>query len=329
VSLLLLTAAFALGRDSVLPADGDFVAIEQVPPRPPVPPPGPGSSTGTFTAPCGRNESAHLNGDNVVTTPGQAHGAEHLHEYVGNVSTDAYSTEQSLAAATTTCRNGDRSAYYWPVLRVLAPPAGSAHTHEAGDAVHAHHEPAAVHDHDEADGAGGDGDAPARIPPASVLVLFRGNPTGQVVPMPRFLRLITGNAHAATTSTPGIGSAQWSCTGHPDRRTPHYPLCPLGQEVLRIFDFPSCWDGRRTDSPNHQVHVVFPAPDGSCPHDTFPIPQLHLEVTYPIPLGRSFAIDAFPEQHHDPATDHAAFINVMPDPLMAQVVTCLNNGIHC
>jgi hypothetical protein len=331
VALLLPGAALLLGRDSVVPAAGEFLVIEQVPPRPPAPPPGPDASTGTFASPCGRNQNAHLNGDNVVTAPGEAHGAEHLHEYVGNESTDAYSTEQSLAAATTTCRNGDRSTYYWPVLRILAPPAGFAHTHDAGDAVHAEHahDHDHDHDHDAPDGARGHGDNPARMSPTSVLVQFRGNPTGKVVPMPRFLPIVTGNPRAATTPAPGIAPAQWSCTGQPDRRTPRYPRCPPGQQLLRIFDFPSCWDGRRTDSPNHRAHVVFPAPDGTCPHATFPIPQLHLEVTYPIPPGRGFAVDTLPGQHHDPATDHAVFINVMSDPLMARVVTCLNGGHHC
>ncbi|MEU8151250.1 DUF1996 domain-containing protein [Nonomuraea sp. NPDC048901] len=46
-------------------------------------------------------------------------GAQHLHDYVGNVSTDAFCTNESLAAAGTTCRNrADQSTYFWPVLRV-------------------------------------------------------------------------------------------------------------------------------------------------------------------------------------------------------------------
>jgi hypothetical protein len=142
-------------------------------------------------------------------------------------------------------------------------------------------------------------------------------------------RLSTGNPHAATAPTAAAGTAQWGCTGSPGRRTPLYPLCPAGQQVLRSYDFPSCWDGWRTDSPHHRDQATFPAPNGPCPRDTFPIPQLHLEVAYPVPPGRSYAIDTFPDQRRSPTTDHAQFINVMPDPLMTHVVACLNNGRHC
>jgi hypothetical protein len=168
----------------------------------------------------------------------------------------------------------------------------------------------------------------SRVPPTSVLVQYQGNPTSKVVGMPRFLRLVAGDPRAATAATPA-GTAQWSCTGSTQRRTQLYPLCPSGERVLRIYDFPSCWDGRRTDSPTHRAHALYPAADGSCPPNSFPIPRLHLEIGYTVPPGRSFLIDAFPEQHHSPITDHANFINVMPAPLMERVVTCLNSGRRC
>jgi hypothetical protein len=253
-----------------------------------------------------------MNTDNVITAPGEVGGAHHVHEYVGNLSTDAFSTDRSLAVAETTCRNGDLSTYYWPVLRLLTNGRPTGHGHAAGG-----------------DPGGDPGRHPNReapVTPASVLVRFSGNPTSKVVAMPRFLRLITGNASAATAPP---GTAQWGCTGTLDRRTPLYPLCPAGQHVVRIFDFPGCWDGRRTDSPTHRAHAVFPAPNGACPRDTFPIPQLRLEVAYPVPPGRSYAIDAFPDQRRHPTTDHAHFLNAMPDPLMTRVVRCINSGRRC
>jgi hypothetical protein len=148
--------------------------------------------------------------------------------------------------------------------------------------------------------------------------------------MPRFLRVVTGNARAVTAgAAAGVIRTRWSCSGSPDRATNLYPLCPDGQQVVRTFVFPGCWDGRRTDSPTHRDHVVFAARDGSCPHDTFPVPQLRIQVAYRVPPGRGFAIDTAPEQRHSPITDHADFIDVMPDPLMAQVVACLNDGRRC
>ena len=286
------------------PSASDFVAIERVPVRAPDPAAGPGASTGSWVSPCGRNENGHYNRDNVIVSPGQPGMAHHIHDYVGNVSTNAFSTEKNLARAATTCSNDDTSTYYWPVLQLLAP-------EHAGPHLSAHAERSAP------------------LLPASVLVRFGGNPHAKVFAMPRFLRVVTGNLKALTQPVPGLPGPQWTCSGATDRRTPRYPLCPPGERVVRIFDFPSCWDGARLDSPTHRAHVVFPVGDGACPAATFPIPRLRVELSYSVPPGRSFAVDTLPEQRRSPLTDHADFINVMPDSMMARLVDCLNSGRHC
>lgn len=183
------TLAFVQFRDRDSAVEGEFVAIEEVPRQESAGPAvGPDASTGSFSSPCGRNENGHRNHDNMVTSPGESGGAHHMHEYVGNLSTDAYSTESSLASAGTTCTNGDKSAYFWPVLRT-------------GEAAHGGH--------------GG------LVEPASVLVRFHGNPTSKVVPMPRFLRIGAGDARAATSAypprshtgaAPAIRTARLLCT---------------------------------------------------------------------------------------------------------------------
>lgn len=280
------------------------MAIDQVPVAEEDLPTTEDASTGSYTLDCGRNERRHLNADNMVITPGRPFGAHHTHEYVGNVSTDAHSTDRSLAAADTTCASGDRSAYYWPVLRL---------TDRTGHDAHA-------------EGGGAHGNTGEVLPPHSVTVTFTGSPVSRVVAMPRFLRAITGDPAALTT---GGGRARWSCTGYEDRRTDHYPECDPGSRVLRTFDFPSCWDGRNTDSPSHRAHLEFPAANGVCRLGTFPVPKLRVRVAYDVPPGRPFAIDSFPEQRRDPRTDHAMFVNVMPDELMNQVVACVNAGRTC
>ncbi|MFB9685422.1 DUF1996 domain-containing protein [Amycolatopsis plumensis] len=74
---------------------------------------------GSFTVDCGTNaDGAHHNPDNFIAQPGIKNGAQHLHDYVGNVTTDADSSLKSLLAGGTTCKNGDKSAYFWPVIRV-------------------------------------------------------------------------------------------------------------------------------------------------------------------------------------------------------------------
>jgi hypothetical protein len=298
--------AAACSAEGAAPAASQYVPIEEVPVVGAPAEPGPDSSDGRFTSQCGRNAERHLNADNVLISPGVRNGAHHTHEYLGNTTTDAFSTSESLAAGRTTCAHGDLSAYFWPVLRL---------TDAAGHDAHA-------------EGGGLHGNTGEVLPPRAVGVLFRGSPVGKVVPMPRFLRMITGNPSAATSA--GLdANAKWSCGGFLNRVTMKYPRCPEGQDVVRTFDFPSCWDGRNIDSASHRDHTAFPAPNGVCPPRTFPIPRLELVASYAVPHGRPFAVDSFPEEHRDPMTDHAMFVNAFPDDLMAKVVECVNDGRDC
>jgi Domain of unknown function (DUF1996) len=249
-----------------------------------------------YTWSCGRNEEGHRNTANLVVAPGVPGPPHHVHEYVGNLSTDVDSTDDTLAGAATSCRNGDRSTYYWPVLRAGA---------RAGESTH--------------------GDI---AEPVAVTLSAFGSPAGPVVAMPPLLRGAVGDANTATAPV-GQDTRAWTCSGTPDRRTGRYPLCPRGQRVVRVFDFPSCWDGRRLDTGNHRAHLTFPDPGGACVPGTFAVPRLRITVEYPRPDGDRFAIDAFPSQRNAPQTDHAFFVNLMPEPLMAQVVRCLNEGEGC
>jgi hypothetical protein len=74
--------------------------------------------------------------------------------------------------------------------------------------------------------------------------------------------------------------------------------------------------------------VVFPV-GGACPHATFAIPALTITVDYHLPPDTRVAIDTFPEELGSARTDHAHFIDVFPDELMAAVVACVNQGRHC
>ncbi|MGW4473683.1 DUF1996 domain-containing protein [Nonomuraea sp. NPDC004354] len=279
----------------------DFVDIRAVPPGGDILAGPRSGSRGTFVSQCGTNGNRHNNPDNFIVAPGVSNGAHHLHDYVGNLSTDAFSTDQSLAAAGTTCRFGDRSTYFWPVLR------NRKIDDNVGDP---------------------DGNVGQVLRPRQVIMQFRGNAASRVSVMPRFLRMITGDAKAATNGGANARAA-WTCAGFTDRVTTRYPLCPRGSLVLRVLDFPSCWDGQNTDSANHRTHVVFPGQGGACPQGARAIPQLRMILAYSVPQGPSYALDAFPEQLHNPVTDHADFANVMPDRLMAFAVNCINRGRRC
>jgi len=291
------------------PSPEDFVDIRKVRPNFSEPRAREGASTGTFTTDCGRNENGRFNSDNVIAAPGVTNGAHHMHDYVGNQDTNALSTNDSLAAAETTCADpDDRSTHYWPVIRLR----NGTQEQDAN-----------------APGGGTEGNVGEIQTPASVTLTFRGNPTAEVVEMPRFLRIITGDAKSFTNGDANA-NASWSCTGFEDRQLrDKYPLCPRGSRLVRTFRFQSCWDGQNTDSANHRTHVAFAADDGSCPEGFRPVPQLVQRITYDLPRGVPFAVDSFPEQLHKPVTDHSDFINVMTDELMREAVACINEGRDC
>ncbi|MYW47898.1 DUF1996 domain-containing protein, partial [Streptomyces sp. SID161] len=300
------------------PVVSDYTDITAVQPDAPVAPPQADASRGTFSSDCGVNAGGLFNSDNVIVAPGVSNGAHHFHDYVGNQSNNAFASDEDLANADTSCVDqGDRSTYYWPVLRLQ----NGTQERDAG-----------------APGGGTEGNAGQIVTPREVTLTFVGNPRGKVTAMPRLLRIITGDAKAFVNG-PGNANASWSCTGYEDRQLKDkYPLCPQGSDVVRTFRFQSCWDGRNIDSANHRTHVAFAAEDGSCPAGFEPIPQLVQRIVYDVPApsvadgGRTvplFAVDSFPEQLHKPVTDHGDFINVFDEDLMREMVDCINSGRTC
>ena len=293
----------------VKPTSDDYVQIENASAVPRAPRPGRNASRGTFTSQCGRNaDGAHRNSDNFITSPGVTNAAHHMHDYVGNTSTDGNATDASLAAAGTTCRFGDKSTYFWPVIRDT--------TTEGDDA--------------DQPGGGADGNLGKIIAPSAVSIQFRGNAQAKVVPMPRFLRIVTGDAKTITNG-PANSRAHWTCSGTPNRfSATQYVLCPRGQLVQRVHDFAGCWNGVDLDSANHRTHVAFAdATTGACPAGFKAIPQLRITLSYRVPASHAYAVDSFPDQQRKPVTDHFDFENVMPERLMTQLVACLNTGRTC
>ncbi|WP_327676995.1 DUF1996 domain-containing protein [Streptomyces sp. NBC_00467] len=292
------------------PSAGDFVDITSVAPNVQRIGKGRNASTGSFVSRCGVNEKGQFNSDNVIVAPGVGNGAHHTHDYVGALGVDAFTTNESLAAGRTTCTNGDRSTYYWPVLR-------DRDGVEQSDA--------------DQPGGGAEGNVGEILTPASVSLQFVGSPRTKVAAMPRFLRIITGDAKANANGGANA-NARWSCTGFESRveLKDKYPICPQGSKVVRISKFQSCWDGANTDSANHRSHVAFADARGNCPTGFRAIPQLVQRVTYNGLAGSTrFAVDSFPESFHKPITDHGDFINAMSDPLMRKAVACINAGRRC
>ncbi|PRY36120.1 DUF1996 domain-containing protein [Umezawaea tangerina] len=413
------------------------------------------ASKGTFTVNCGLNENGHFNGDNFIAAPGVENGAEHLHDYVGNLSTNANSTNESLQAAGTTCKNGDKSTYFWPVIRIdtadeeeenkvdaaakqaqdqqkaadadakskkkpqlvcpdvvskldEVPEEAQADvdqaleevdkvTDEAEQKLEAEGtaqvdaaiinpllekrkaildrmtlalgrpgrqpidfgalsrcsvknpgQPSPIGDGSEngdtppVEAPGGEPDDNNELPgndgevqrPLSAELTFRGSPVGKVTAMPKFLRILYGDAKVSINGTKNTRDS-WTCSGFEDKvQIAKYVICPEGSKVKRIHDFPSCWDGKNTDSANHRTHIVFPDPaTGKCADGFKAVPQLRTTLTYDIPrdiqLKGQYKVDSFPFESHNPLSDHDDFANVMSQRIMSRLVNCVNKGKTC
>ncbi|WP_229715367.1 DUF1996 domain-containing protein [Mangrovihabitans endophyticus] len=327
-----LTATFVSsggrGAADAATSPSDFVPIEQVQPNVVPPGTGPDASTGRFTVDCGTNGDGKFSADNPVAQPGVRNGAQHVHDFVGNLVITADSSDADLDASDTTCENGDKSAYFWPVVRIdlsterdngqpSAAPTGSAG-------------PLPEPQGPNLELPNNTGDI---LRPASVLIEYLGNPVGKVIPMPKFLRELTGEAKP-TSRGPANARATWTCSGFADRLLDKYPICPTGSQVQRVQDFPGCWDGTNIDSANHRDHVAFAdTTTGACPQGFATIPQLRITLSYDIPqevqAGGQYALDSFPEEDHNPASDHNDFINVNSAQTMHRIATCLNEGEDC
>jgi len=171
------------------------------------------------------------------------------------------------------------------------------------------------------------------LQPLSVLIEYRGNATSKVTPMPKFLRALTGDAKP-TSRGPANARATWTCSGFADRLSDKYPICPAGSRVQRVQDFPGCWDGANIDSANHRSHLAFAdKSSGTCPAGFVAIPQLRITLTYGIPrevqLRGQYALDSFPEENHNPFSDHNDFINVNSNTQMRKIAACVNAGRRC
>jgi len=275
-------------------------------------------SRGTFTTKCGTNGNDNHNTDNVIVAPGVANGAHHLHDYVGNQSNDAFASDQELAGAQTSCQNqGDKSSYFWPVLRLQD---GSQDFDQNND------------------GGGKEGNVGKILQPAQAQLKFVGNKKGNVVAMPTALRIITGDAKAFVNGNANA-NVNWSCTGFENKvqLKDQYPICPQGSQVVRTTNFQSCWDGQNIDSANHRTHVSFVQADGTCANGFKAIPQLQVRLVYNVPAPKlengtvvnPYAVDTFPENLHKPITDHNDFINFFSQNTMNQMVNCINTGKKC
>ncbi|MFC5062780.1 DUF1996 domain-containing protein [Actinomycetospora atypica] len=261
-------------------------------------------SKGSYSVDCGVSD--HNNSDNYMAAPGKRNGAQHVHDYVGNTSTNGNSSDDSLEAAGTSCRNGDKSTFFWPVLRDL---------NGTGDDV-------------GRDGGSLDGNVGRILTPKKAQLTFRGHGDQKIEPLPAHLMMIMGNAKAKAQDGKNA-NAKYTCTGFEDRVTDQYPICPRGSNLVRLLDYPSCWDGQNLESKDLRSHMAFADERGNCEEGFTPVPALRITLTYDQPAGRSFAIDSFPDNQHDPSTDHSDYENFATEAQNSAGADCINANKTC
>lgn len=197
----------------------------------------------------------HYAADDPIVFPGGS-GKSHMHTFFGNKSTDAFSTLDSLAAASpSSCGRdmgtSDLSAYWVPsLMKKNADGTSSVIKSEQLTTVY----------YRRAGGGRGPG----------------------VIPFPKGLRMIAGDAKA--TSDQPLSVIAWDCGGG-GLQSPHMYQCPgtASQPIHASLTFPNCWDGVHLDSLDHKSHMAYPVSEnGTCPSShPVSLPRVTFEVDFP------------------------------------------------
>ena len=194
---------------------------------------------------------SHQAPDDPIVFPGKP-GASHQHTFVGNRTTDAFSTFGSLRSGRTTCaRAADTAAYWVPAL----------------------YQGASV------------------VLPRAATIYYRRETTSPVMAFPNGLRMIAGDAAATSPQGMRVTFwSCGALSGVPP--STDVPTCPQvrGSSLRLHVRFPSCWDGRRLDSADHKSHMAY-AVRGACP-STHPVavPAVAQIYRYPTLGGEGFTL---------------------------------------
>ncbi len=249
---------------------------------------------GSFIVVC---RFSHRAPDDPIVYPGKP-GASHDHSFVGNVSTNAFSTLASLRRAGTTCDPASDTASYWaPTLLVDGTP----------------------------------------VPPTRAIVYYDRLTSAPVKPFPPGLRMVAGNVHAGARQSTGVtfwqcGLIKTTLYG-PLRRTQAatpsvagsiVPTCPPGARLQLRVNFPDCWNGKTLDSLSHASHMAY-STNGVCPRShPVPVPAIGLVYEYLPPAG-VVALASGPTY-----TGHADFVNAWNQKALTKLVDgCLNTRRVC
>jgi hypothetical protein len=202
-----------------------------------------------FVTQCG---FSHRAPDDPIVRPGQP-AASHSHDFVGNVSTDAYSTYESLRDAGTSCSlSADASGYWMPTLSRFGTPV-----------------------------------APVRF---NAYYLAGSKDATTIRAFPAGLKAVAGNSKAEYAQSTTV--VFWGCSGRRNIVESTPPDCPDDSRLELHVAFPDCWNGADLDSPDHASHLAY-ARGGECdPDHPVPLPRLVLGAMYPMRDGQGVSLSS-------------------------------------
>ncbi|KAH8896741.1 hypothetical protein GQ53DRAFT_713546 [Thozetella sp. PMI_491] len=207
-----------------------------------------------------------------LVNPGVA-PSPHLHQIVGgnafNVSMDPKSPPPTQATCTTCTFVDDFSNYWTAVLYFKARNGSYKRVPQKGNV--------------NFEAASGGGMTIYYIP-------YAGSSKVDVTAFrPGFRMLIGQQQYRSKAEASKFRQLTYTCLKDPMTRsgeTMDMPKAPCPAGIMANIRFPTCWDGKNLDSPDHMSHVAYPESGtfergGKCP-DTHPVhvPQLFYEVVW-------------------------------------------------
>jgi hypothetical protein len=153
--------------------------------------------------------------------------------------------------------------------------------------------------------------------------------------IPSGLVMIAGDKNG-TGAKPSLAGS-WACGQAFESHV--IPTCAPGREYLEMaVSFPSCWNGRDLDSPDHISHMAYTSQTGpntwSCPPGFRLIPKIDLLFQYYIRPGtdprRWALVSDTDRQNGRGASAHADYmLGWDPATMLTLVTRCLNTGLDC
>ncbi|KJR82114.1 uncharacterized protein SPSK_03490 [Sporothrix schenckii 1099-18] len=120
--------------------------------------------------------------------------------------------------------------------------------------------------------------------------LFDNGQKSSVTAFKKGFRMLVGDASFHTrTQAQKFRQLTFTCMADASSRAPEtldFPATPCKAGIMANHIFPTCWNGKDLDSPNHQDHVAYPASGtfesgGPCPAShPVKLPQLMLETVW-------------------------------------------------